>query len=236
MSLADQIIAEWIIDNNPDAILDLSSLELKVCPKIPLNCKVLDVSNNNLTELPDLPNCIILKCHNNNLEKLPPMPKCQRLICATNRLTELPDLPEVLVLGCVRNQLTKLPYMPKCQKLLCSGNNIVSIPEANYKMLVCSYTSVTQLPNLESCIALSCEGIPISRLPHLPLCETVRCGSEYLHINKREARRFKLQETTNYNLYAYKIQRKYKQMKHKKEILQVLNNNNISGLIAIYST
>ena len=56
-----------------------------------INLKVLNCSNNELTELPNLPNTLI------------------ELICSNNKLTELTNLPNTLIkLNCGNNKLIKL--------------------------------------------------------------------------------------------------------------------------------
>ncbi len=119
----------WISLNDPDALLNLTSLNLKQLPTIPLNCKKLACSRNELTSLPQLPNCEVLICQNNKLTSLPQLPNCQILSCQNNKLTSLPQLPNCQILSCGANQLTYLPELPKCNSLYCSQNKLTYLPQ-----------------------------------------------------------------------------------------------------------
>jgi hypothetical protein len=71
---------------------------LKKLPDLPLSLKILYCPNNYLKELPELPPTLIsLFCWNNRLTKLPRLPSTLRkLYCSHNRLTILPELPPFL--------------------------------------------------------------------------------------------------------------------------------------------
>ena len=88
----------------------------------------LDLSNKNLTELPELPDTLVtLYCGDNQLIELPDLPDTlEYLYCSKNNLTSLPELPETLKeLYCSNNKLTELPELPKSLKILfCSNNNL----------------------------------------------------------------------------------------------------------------
>ena len=62
---AKRRIKNWIKNNDPDQILDLSKLGLKFLPNLPNNLRRLDCSRNQLTQLPDLPHCLRLDCSDN---------------------------------------------------------------------------------------------------------------------------------------------------------------------------
>ena len=101
------------------------TLTIKNCPKFNWNClkqlefvKVLDCDNNQLTQLPELPNSLKV------------------LSCSYNQLTQLPELPNSLkYLDCSNNQLTQLPELPNSLEILyCSYNQLsYGIPEKFYK-------------------------------------------------------------------------------------------------------
>jgi hypothetical protein len=117
----------------------------------------LDISDKNLTNLPDISrftNLQILKCHRNKITVLPKLPdKLTQLICYSNELTELPELPEHLhILQCTYNNITHLPELNK-----------------NLVFLGCSKNLLTQLPTLpESLCTLRCDENQIESLPILP--------------------------------------------------------------------
>src|SRR5438552_2720154 len=85
MEEAKKRINEWIKNNDPEQVLDLYGLNLKILPDLPHNLKRLSCSSNQLTQLPDLPNCQTLECWNNQLTQLPALPHCQHLDCSGNQ-------------------------------------------------------------------------------------------------------------------------------------------------------
>ncbi len=114
MEQAINRVNNWIALNDPHVVLDLTRLDLKQLPPIPLNCERLICYNNQLTSLPQLPNCMILSCFSNKLTSLPELPKCRSLFCYNNQLTSLPQLPNCETLYCFNNHLTYLPQLLKC--------------------------------------------------------------------------------------------------------------------------
>src|SRR5438067_2056340 len=90
MEMAKHRINEWIQNNDPDQVLDLSKLSLKVLPNLPNNLKKLNCSHNQLTQLPDLPHCQSLSCRKNQLTQLPVLPHCQKLCCDYNKYLYIP--------------------------------------------------------------------------------------------------------------------------------------------------
>ena len=88
----------------------------------------LDLSNKNLTVLPDLSKYInlkVLKCNDNkitNLDNLPP--GLLELKCLNNKITNLDNLPPGLtILYCWNNNLTSLDNLPPGLKQLYCGND-----------------------------------------------------------------------------------------------------------------
>jgi len=114
----------------------------------------LDVSFNNLVELPDLPpNLERLFCSHNRLIRLPLLPsKLKTLSCNNNVLVELPPLPRSLLsISCDVNQLTLLPELPINLRMLnCSQNPITRLPRLpeSLEFLYISYTRIAVLPFL----------------------------------------------------------------------------------------
>ncbi len=195
MQTALNIIEKWVLSDFSYDALNLSNLSLIECPPIPLNCKTLICDRNRFTSLPPLPKCERLYCSENQLTSLPELPNCLLLACDFNRLTTLPELPKCEIIYCYNNKLTILPSLPNC-KLLYSYNNLLTI-----------------LPNLPNCKELYCENNKLVSLPYLPVCHNfcLFCsGNDYIHINKQQAIRFRIKETSNYNKCAKVIQRSYK--------------------------
>jgi invasion plasmid antigen len=113
--------------DKPDE-LDLSGLNLRSLPDtLPPLLRWLDLSDNELTELPYLPEFLTeLYANRNQLKHLPPLPaNLEKLIVADNNLRSLPDtLPSTLItLDVSYNELTQLPYLPALLTYLYADHN-----------------------------------------------------------------------------------------------------------------
>ena len=157
-------------------ILKCDNNNLTELPKLPDNLQELYCYCNKLTQLPVLPfNLKILQCHNNKLIKLPKLHNnLNILMCSFNNLIELPELPNNLQeLICDYNYLTELPELPdSLQEILCYNNKLTKLPKLsnNLKILECDYNKLTKLPNLpDSLKELNCRGNNLLSMPLLPL-------------------------------------------------------------------
>lgn len=95
--------------------LNISNNHLTRLPELPPNLRRLMANNNQLTELPDLPVTLVkLTVDENQLVALPPLPAAlEYLNAGQNSLTRLPDLPDSLIgLSAFENQLSELPRLP----------------------------------------------------------------------------------------------------------------------------
>jgi hypothetical protein len=118
MEKAQRIIDEW---GGPyqgwmEGMLNLSNLNLKELPKLPIGVRQLNCAGNELESLPDLPDSLTwLNCSNNQLQSLlDKIPNGLReLYCKGNQLQSLPQLPEgLVVLECNDNEIMCLPVLP----------------------------------------------------------------------------------------------------------------------------
>lgn len=142
-----------------------------------------------------------------NLEELPPIPiECKILYCYGNRLTKLPALQNCTQLYCHCNKLVLLPELPKCVALTCWANELLFL---------------SGLPQNPVVIV----GVDKSRPP-----------SPWLHITKRQARRFRLRKTPNYFRCAKVIQRTWRRYLRRKymECIVDIVGKNVSGMIGLY--
>jgi Leucine-rich repeat (LRR) protein len=138
--------------------------DLSVIP----NVIELDISNNNLTEIPlkvfKLINLQIFNCTYNQLTNLPneigQLINLQEFYCSFIQLTNLPNeigqLINLQTFYCCNNQLTKLPneigQLINLQKFYCSYNQITNLPNEigqliNLHEFDCCYNQLTYLPN-----------------------------------------------------------------------------------------
>jgi Leucine-rich repeat (LRR) protein len=122
-------LKNWFIFNenslNPRNDEKLNKLEKNFL--FPKNKKV-ELSNEYLTELPNLSNSVeYLNCSHNDIKQITKLPNnLEYLNCSYNRLNSLPELPEGLKeLYCRDNNLSELPELPiGLEHLDCKNNNL----------------------------------------------------------------------------------------------------------------
>ena len=166
--------------------LNLSGLTLSSLPEyLPEHIKILDVSDNALTKLPELPKSLKhMKVHSNHLTRLPELPKTLiDLNVSANQLTRLPELPKSLKYMKVHsNQLTQLPELPALLTYLgANDNQLTNLPMLPAKLtsLSASANQLTQLPALPVLLTyLSASDNQLTRLPELPATLTYLNASE----------------------------------------------------------
>ncbi|CNK80137.1 NEL-type E3 ubiquitin ligase domain-containing protein [Yersinia aleksiciae] len=156
--------------------LNLSGLKLSSLPEyLPEHIKILDVSNNALTKLPELPESLKhMRVHSNQLTLLPELPKTLiNINVSSNQLTRLPELPKKLIdLNVSTNQLTRVPELPK--KLIdlnVNANQLTRLPELpkTLKYMKVHSNQLTQLPELPALLTyLSANDNQLTNLPMLP--------------------------------------------------------------------
>jgi Leucine-rich repeat (LRR) protein len=140
------------------------------------NLSYLDISNNNMTVLPNnLPNSIkTLICRSNKLTSISQLPnQLEKLLCSGNLLTQLPTLPStILELDCYDNRLTNLPTLPNGLRILYSAanplSNLPTLPNSLLK-LYCYENTLSELPELPNSLQLlHCASNNLIQLPILP--------------------------------------------------------------------
>ncbi len=170
--------------------------------------EVLNLSLLHLEELPTIPlSCQNLHCYCNKLKFLPELPNCEILVCSGNELTSLPQLPKCINLYCANNQLTMLPQLPNCEDLNCCNNQLM------------------YLPKLPKCVWLDCCKNNLRSLPKLLKCSygQLNFDDDYIYIEERIAKEFRLEQTPNYNKFVQIIQRAYKKYMRRK-YQQIMTN------------
>jgi Leucine-rich repeat (LRR) protein len=136
----------------------------KFLNSLPIDIKILDLSNKNLTILPDLTkftNLVKLYFHNNQIKELNNLPNTlQELDCSSNSITELNNLPNTLQgLNCSNNQIIKLNNLPNTlQGLNCSNNQIIKLNNLpnTLQVLYCSSNYISDLIIPNTLQQLSC--------------------------------------------------------------------------------
>ena len=109
----------------------------------------INISYNNIVELPVIHSLIKLKCNNCRLMNLENYPKLKYLECANNYLSELPEYKNLTYLDCSNNMISNINHLQSLKKIICSDNPIQSI-------------------NLKELISLKADNCPIITLHHMP--------------------------------------------------------------------
>jgi Leucine-rich repeat (LRR) protein len=150
----DNFFLDSFFINNKDKIKHLFINDCKIYFLSDLNSmtslETLDISNNELTELPNLPQSLTELVANNN--KL-------------NTVNNI-DLPNIIRLDLSHNNLTKLPPFNSVQKLYINNNNISSMncKYNNLKELNCSNNSIFQLPEMNNISILDCSNTKVRQI------------------------------------------------------------------------
>jgi hypothetical protein len=134
------------------------------------NLEVLDISNNNLSDILYLPLYLKeLSCHNNILNNIPFHKYLHRLDCSLNKIYELSQYPNIKTILCYDNNITKLHTYPNATTIICRNNNIINInPQPCLTYLDCSHTKLTgslyDMPNINH---LVCNNTKINNIDNL---------------------------------------------------------------------
>ena len=158
------------LDVNYKGICDLTGIEGFT------SLMSLDCSNNNLTELPFLPNPYLkqIRCANNLLTRLPLLPESLiSLDCSGNKINYITSLPialsELTLNGNPIRQLPKLPIY--LHKLSCVGDSLEALPELpdDIMLLNCANNQLQKLPKLPAQLSkMIFDNNLLDSLPTLP--------------------------------------------------------------------
>ena len=166
------------IQNNYKTLtyLNFSYRKLDVLPFCVIECenlKILDCSNNNLTQIDNLPlQLIYLNCSFNQIKKMDNLPSgIEKIICCNNKISILEYLPfSVNHLDCSNNNILLLDNLPlNLIYLSCNNNNISSLNNlpVKIKCLYCSGNQITHLFLPKSIESLSCDEDKITKITNI---------------------------------------------------------------------
>jgi len=108
----------------------------------------LNISNNNIEEIPYIQSIKILNCNNCNIKNLPYLPNLEYLECKNNKLINMPNYRNIKYLDCSNNYIYNIK-IDKLQKLICNNNLIsdINIPTLTYlEAKKCPINTVYKLP------------------------------------------------------------------------------------------
>jgi hypothetical protein len=136
----------------------------------------LDCSNNNLSQLPFLPNPYLkqIRCANNFLTALPLLPESLlSLDCSGNKISYITSLPNALLeLTINSNPIRQLPQLPTyLQKLSCVGDSLTELPVLpdDISVLNCAHNQLRKLPKLPAQLSkMILDNNQLEALPSLP--------------------------------------------------------------------
>jgi Leucine-rich repeat (LRR) protein len=187
----------------------LQLLELKRINFILNKIEFLDLSNNNLTKLPDLKkfpnilylnvsfnlidhdivdnNLIELTCHNNSIKSI----KSKKIthLNASNNLISSIDVPNVKMLIISYNKIDWIPGYINLVYLECIENNLVKIDNMIVlEELYIGNNNLSNIKNMPNLKILNCVGNPIDKIKYFPnlktlMASTCKVSSQYILSN-----------------------------------------------------
>ncbi|HCS1997950.1 TPA: T3SS effector E3 ubiquitin-protein ligase IpaH7.8, partial [Shigella boydii] len=184
-----RILTEWEKNSSPGEERGIAFNRLSQC--FQNQEAVLNLSDLNLTSLPELPNHIsALIVENNKLTSLPKLPAfLKELNADNNRLSVIPELPESLTTLSVRsNQLENLPVLPNhLTSLFVENNRLYNLPALpeKLKFLHVYYNRLTTLPDLPDKLEILCaQRNNLVTFPQFSDRNNIRQKEYYFHFNQ----------------------------------------------------
>ena len=150
-------------------IINLSNKNLTFLPNLSRfnNLRQLYIDYNRLKKIHSLPSTLeLLSCHNNKLSRLPSLPlNLKILTCTNNVLKSLPKLPiNLKILHCNNNELTSLPQLPPhLKKIYCWRNQLTTIPSLPESLisLYCNHNRLYCFYSITESVEIACHQNPI---------------------------------------------------------------------------
>jgi Leucine-rich repeat (LRR) protein len=156
--------------------LDISDIRLIEIPSIVkkfVNLKVLNLNNNNVSYINNLPDSIILLyCEHNNIQFLNKLPNSLLVIhCCRNRINNITNLPQHIEnIHCSNNVINSLHSLPNSMHTLhCSNNSMETLELPNSLVrLSCSNNNLTKLDFTQNLEYVDISINNIKRLDYFP--------------------------------------------------------------------
>jgi hypothetical protein len=177
-----------IIENVKHLFVDGSELtKLDTVEKF-INLQTLDASNNQLTNLPNLPETLEeLILTNNKISRFDQKLPCLKILVASNNLLKHIEYPNKLGRLEISNNPIKLLGSTKELYFLDISNTLITVIPENFdqvEYLDCCKTHVTTIPQMKKLKTLRCNDsmvFDISKLTMLETLEMVRCLINAIH-------------------------------------------------------
>ena len=167
-------INECITKDN--TLLDLSHLSLSEMPNIPANIcknvKCLFLNENKLNSINNLHNFVsleVLDISNNNISEILILPKTlTELNCSFNNITDITqDIPSLVLLNCENNKLNNIHDYKKIKTIMCSNNCIKYIKNNSAKKIICNNNNIISISNCDNLIYIDCSDNPLELLDNV---------------------------------------------------------------------
>jgi len=135
------------------------------------NLEVLDVCNNDISHLHNMPSTLIeLSCRHNNLQNITGIPKnIQRLDVCFNKITTIHPATKLKLLRCSHNLLQSVVGFPELTELSCNDNHIKVISDCpKLRTINCSNNKIERMTHFTVLENLYCENNDMNDLGYLP--------------------------------------------------------------------
>ena len=156
-------------------VLDISCNNIKDVPFIPKLLKEFVCHGNRIESLQSSPENIIekLDCSDNLLSNLTEYYYLTDLLCYNNKLESIPEYKNLTRLVCKNNHVTFINFQPKLLYLDCSTtmltNKITDMPSVKY--LICNYTRISDISNFSQLESLEIINTDITKIPYIKMLE-----------------------------------------------------------------
>jgi Leucine-rich repeat (LRR) protein len=169
------------------------------------NLRVIDISDNPIEEIDNLPNLLEeLVCNNCKLKLICPNKSVKKLHCQDNLMEEISYYECLEDLRCDNNKISYLQSLPQLKKISCTANPIEKIDlQKNLvvldcsdtplsgsidfapllRNLICTNTKISDISNLKEIFEIEFYDSDIQELPYLPKLKSIIFGNTNIKIS-----------------------------------------------------
>jgi hypothetical protein len=172
MSSPEEVITIWKNKNNSKKLLDISNWDITELPEIPDEVERLDINNTNITVITYLPAKLLwFNCQSTPLESLPTIlpPNLKYIDCRNCNKLKLFKLPFYIKIRENFNQIIREEYNKNTPPSILLQERIYEVYNTNKRTLDISNLGLEALPKLPNNLKrLNCNNNPIKLLNNLP--------------------------------------------------------------------
>lgn len=160
-------------------VIDISNNNLTQLPKLPENIEELLIRDNNISDISSLVNYDYLRrfdCTKNNIKDIPQIDSLNILICDNNQICGIPKLKNLVKLFCSHNTITNIYPISDLEILECNSNNLTKLDGfKNLRELYCCKNSITDIKNLNKIEIIHCYKTLITMMPYMNTLQELLC-------------------------------------------------------------